>query len=296
MTRLEEVLREALREVPDPPRDIDVSDVRRRVVRRRRGVGALATIVLVLGLAAGLTVALTGGGGRPVPAADRSLSALENVLWRDPAIGSTLLVRNGTMQVDVDCQPMTYLADVTAAGLRRGRLLISGPACGGYEGPLQRAAYRRSVDRFAEVTSGPFSWGRDGSALTVTRVGVGSIRLVPSGRPDDLAGTSWRLESYRTGRALHGYRGSEQRLRLGGDSFDVSGSCPLLEGALTIGASVVDFRPYPIATNSCTVAGSGATTAEVSVLRGWVSYTVRDDELFLDAGKRGFLAFRAVGK
>lgn len=155
MTRLEEMLREGLREVPDPPHDIEVSDVRERVLRKRRTLGAAGTFVLVLALAAGLTVALTRGRPNPVPpTANRRPSALANVLWRDRITGSTLLVRNGTMQINIQCHPMTYLERSAGGIVHRGRMLVQGPSCGGPQGPPRRG-YTREVARFAAVTAGP---------------------------------------------------------------------------------------------------------------------------------------------
>lgn len=288
MSRLEEMLREGLREVPDPPHVIEVSDVRERVLRKRRTLGAATTLVLVLALAVGLTVALTRGRPNPVPpTANRRPSALENVLWRDRITGSTLLVRNGTMQINIQCHPMTYLERSAGGIVHRGRMLVQGPSCGGPQDPPRRG-YTREVARFAAVTAGPFGWSRNGSTLTVTRAGTGSIRLVAAARSEDPAGTTWRLESYEVGQALHAYRGTAT-LQLSGDPFTMAETCPWVDGRLTIGAGVLRFEPGPLESIACPVALAGPVLRAFS---GWVSYRVAYDELFLSAGVRILLVFR----
>lgn len=291
----------ALREhTPDPPTTMTAELVWERATRRhRQWLAAVASIVCVLGLALGLTFALGGSSSRP--AADR-LAAIENVVWKDTRSYGTVVFHDGTMRLSDGCSGGLSALHLVSGRLVEGRQLSSAGTCGGLL--MVTAAMRRAEQRlqhFYAVMHGPATWHRNGDELTLTRAGKGSVTLRTNGRPaPEVVGTAWRLVMFRPAGSDFSYSGPEGLFVGSGGSFRTSGTCPPVRGRATVRAATIRFSPSKIGAFSCPVPLVGpelkavADSTVLRVLRGQVKCVIRGDELMLDAGRRGFLVYRAV--
>lgn len=288
-TDFETLLRTRLHEeTPDPPHGLDPAAPRLRARRDRRQFVAITAVVLcVLGIAIGLLV--SQGGSHPTPPAKDPLSSIENVVWKDTQSTGTVVFHNGTMRLYDGCSAALHALSDSNGHISEGRQLGEASTCS----PAVGADFGR-LDKFYRVIRGPAAWSRQGSVLTLTRPAVGSVVLRTTGRRAlALVGTTWQLVNYRRAGQTELYSGNAQLRISPNGSFVALGSCPQVFGTASHTATTITFlRLGQRVALSCT-----SVTAPLAVsraLRGRVTYSIRGDELLIDAGNRGFLAYRAV--
>lgn len=200
------------------------------------------------------------------------------------------------------CSNGLYRLELSGQRLAQGRRLGDLSTCS--PAPMTDRAMRRAARRlghFYAVLHGPATWHRDGSTLTVTTPGRGSVELRTDDRPaPEVIGTTWALVDFRPASSDISYSGWLRLLIDADGSFATDGVCPPIRGRADVRVDKIRFHPRHVGPYACPVPMTGAemqaavSTALQKALRGHVMFAIRGNELMLDAGRRGFLVFRAV--
>lgn len=286
-TDFETLLRARLHEeTPDPPHGLDPAAPRLRARRDRRQFVAITAVVLcVLGIAIGLVVSQSGSN--PTPPAKDPLSSIENVVWKDTQSTGTVVFHNGTMRLYEGCVAQLYDLKV------RGGRIIEGPQLGHSSPCMVRGhvSYGR-LPRFFRVVGGAPTWQRRGKQLVLSSDGNGSITLRTDGKPaPEITGTLWRLQTVNAGN-LEGGGAGWLRIRTDG-TFRASDGCNFLGGGASVSATTLRLGFAPLRANGCPKVHWNDSQV-LKILSGPMTYRITGNQLVLDGGRRGRLAYRAV--
>lgn len=269
---------------------------------RRRNWWAIASAAVVVAalVFGGILFARAGSNDRQATA---GVDQLIGVTWSDPQSQVTVVFRPNAARLSDACGTWLYQLTIDGDRLSLGKAIGRQRPCRTLALGRVPAQLRHNGERIAllyKILRGPATWSIAGNVLTLTKPGVGTLRLTTDGvtapEPGRLIGT-WRLDMLGQDGANSGGGSSAtsdititfQRDR----NVVIYHTCYEMRGTASVADDRITFRALHKINTSCRSEQSEDTTVDYA-LSGKVSWSLSGDQLTITAGNSN-LRFTKTG-